>query len=98
MLGRVSGGLQLVDDDGPVRCAICGGVAAGPCARCRKPTCGDCCVLTERGARTWAICLRCDERGGRSLAPGWLIVGAWVVVPSVVLLGLVLLARWLTGR
>ena len=36
----MSGQLQTVSDDGPARCAICGAEAAGPCARCRNPTCG----------------------------------------------------------
>ncbi len=30
------------------RCTSCGEVAAGPCARCRKPVCGGCCVDDRR--------------------------------------------------
>lgn len=51
--------------------------------------CGDCCVLTEGGVETWAICLRCDRKKGRSLDRGWRTVVAWFVV---LLLALALLA------
>jgi hypothetical protein len=81
----VSGQLQHVDDDAPARCSHCGALAVGPCARCRKLVCGDCCVLTEGGAKTYAICLRCDARGGRSLLSGWALVLAWIAVPMVLL-------------
>lgn len=87
----MSGQLQHVGDDGPARCAMCGAEAAGPCARCRNPTCGDCSVLTEGGAKLWAICLRCEKRGGKTLAPGWTLVAAWLVGILVVLGGLVAL-------
>jgi hypothetical protein len=70
---------------------MCGAEAAGPCARCRNPTCGDCSVLTEGGAKLWAICLRCEKRGGKTLAPGWVIVAAWLVGILAVLGGLVAL-------
>jgi hypothetical protein len=43
--------------------------------------CGDCCVLTEGGARVWAICLSCEDRGGRSLRRGWIAVVGWIAVP-----------------
>lgn len=73
------------DGDGAIaRCALCGAAAAGPCARCRSPVCGDCCTLTDGGATTWAICLRCERRGGASLRPAWLGLLGW--------LGLILLA------
>ena len=62
----------------------------GPCASCHAPLCGDCCVLTEGGAKTWAICGRCEKSGGRSLAAGWWQVAAWVAAP-ILLLALVLL-------
>lgn len=81
----MTGQLRTVGDDGPAPCALCGGEAAGPCARCRSPVCGDCCVLTEGTAKLWAICLRCERRGGRSLSRSWSLVGAWLLVP---LLGL----------
>ena len=58
---------------------MCGAEAAGPCARCRNPTCGDCSVLTEGGTKLWAICLRCEKRGGKTLAPGWVIVAGWLL-------------------
>jgi hypothetical protein len=50
--------------------------------------CGDCCELTEGGARTFAVCTSC-ARGGTSLVPAWRIVLVWVLVPIVVLAGLV---------
>ena len=84
-------------DDGPVaRCKLCGKTAVGPCARCRSPVCGDCCELTEGGATTFAVCLACVKRGGKSLAGGWLglvgwlgaiIVGLAVVAAALVLAG-----------
>jgi hypothetical protein len=66
-------------DDGPVaRCKLCGKTAVGPCARCRSPVCGDCCELTEGGATTFAVCLTCVKRGGKSLTGGWLGLVAWL--------------------
>jgi hypothetical protein len=35
-------------------------------------------VLTEGGVETWAICLRCDRRKGRSLDGGWGVVRLWL--------------------
>ena len=67
----MSGGLQHVGDDDVTRCVHCGKPAAGPCASCKKPVCGDCCTLTDGGLTTFAICLDCDRRGGRSLTSGW---------------------------
>lgn len=76
----MSGGLQEHDGGGaPARCSHCGAIAAGPCARCRRPTCGDCCVLTEGGVGVFAVCLACNKKGGRSLTGGWWIVVAWLV-------------------
>lgn len=83
------------DDGGFVPCASCGALAAGPCARCRKPVCGDCCVLTTGGATPWAICHGCQESGGGSLRRGWLVVLGWFVKPMALLLVVYLLLRWL---
>jgi hypothetical protein len=98
----VSGALIPVDggDGGgsPARCIRCGASAVGPCARCREPVCGDCCVLTEGGARIWAICLSCEDRGGRSLRSGWARVIGWIAAPILALALLVVLLAWLTGR
>lgn len=69
----------------------------GPCARCKRPVCGDCCVLTEGGAKLWAICTACDRRGGRSLVPGWIIVLTWVAAPILLLAIAVALLAWWTG-
>jgi len=93
----MTGVLQHSDDGGgEARCFRCGAIAAGPCARCRKPVCGDCCVLTEGGARLWAICLACDARGGRSLRGGWAMVLGWILVPIAALALLVALLSWLS--
>jgi hypothetical protein len=81
----VSGGLQLASHDVTERCVHCGVQAVGPCARCHSPICGDCCVLTEDSARTWAICLRCERRAGKSLAGGWLHVALWIGGPILAL-------------
>ena len=83
--------------DGPVaRCALCGKPAAGPCARCRALVCGDCCTLTEGGMATWAICLRCERRGGASLRPAWIGLFGWLallLVGLAAVAALLLLAR-----
>jgi len=83
--------------DGPIAvCKHCGAKAVGPCAQCKKPVCGDCCVLTEGGVGTWAICLECESSDGRSLRSGWVMVLTWVLAPIAVLLVLVLLLSALT--
>lgn len=94
----MTGALQLHDDDGDARCAHCGALAVGPCARCERPVCGDCCVLTEGGAKIYAICLACEGRGGRSLTRGWLVVARWVAWPLLMLLLAVLALAWFTSR
>jgi hypothetical protein len=77
------------DGGGFEHCASCGALAAGPCARCRKPLCGDCCVITRHGVSTWAICFRCDRHGGRSLRRAWLGLLGWLGIPLLVLAALV---------
>lgn len=72
-------GLQEARDDAPTRCTFCSAEAAGPCASCRRPVCGDCCTLTEGGVQVWAICLDCDRRQGRSLAGRWGGLVVWLV-------------------
>ena len=76
----------------------CGGLAAGPCARCRLPVCGDCVVLTEGGAHVWAVCTRCDAKSGRSLSRGWVTVIGWFALPIVGLALAVVLIAWFMGR
>lgn len=89
-------GLQVDDGDGGLaRCFACGALAMGPCASCRRPVCADCCVLTEHGTRTWAICHGCERAGGRSLAGGWLTVLAWIALPLVLLILLTALLLWI---
>jgi hypothetical protein len=53
--------------------------------------CGDCCTLTEGGAQTWAICLDCDRKKGRSLSSEWRRLGLFLVGILVVLFALVVL-------
>lgn len=83
------------DDGGFVPCASCGELAAGPCARCRTPVCGDCCVLTTGGAAPWAICHACQRSGGDSLTRGWVVVVGWFLKPIALLLAVYLVLRWL---
>jgi len=92
----VTGELQTVGDDGPERCAFCGADAAGPCASCRRSVCGDCCTLTEGGAQTWAICLDCDRRKGRSLGGAWRGLGIWLIGILIALAAIVALLEWLS--
>lgn len=85
------------DGGGFEHCASCGALAAGPCARCRKPLCGDCCVITRHGATPWAICTSCAHRGGTSLRGPWLGLIAWLALPLVVLAVLVVAAYLLVS-
>ncbi len=94
----MSGDLASFDDGGGfVHCAGCGALAAGPCARCQKPVCGDCCVLTTGSAAPWAICHACSQREGRSMRRGWLTVLGWVLKPILLLLGVYVGLWWLFG-
>jgi len=94
----VSGQLQTASDDGNERCAFCSNDAAGPCASCGRSVCGDCCTLTEGGVRTWAICLECDHKKGRSLAGAWGGLGTMLVGILVALAAAVALMGWLSSR
>ena len=95
----MSGALQQEGGDGPVaRCVRCGAQAVGPCARCRSPVCGDCCVLTDGGAKVWAICLACEDRGGRSLKTAWRGLLGFLAIPVLVLAALVALLAWYSSR
>jgi hypothetical protein len=76
-------------DPPATRCAICGSVAAGPCARCRRMVCADCCTLSEGGVTTFAVCTGCAHRGGASLRHGYLGLLGWL---ALVVAGLVLVA------
>jgi hypothetical protein len=91
--------LHVSDEGGSFEhCVHCGALAAGPCARCHRPVCGDCCVLTEGGAHVWAVCVSCDRRGGRSLKSGWGVVIGWIAVPIVGLVFALVVLSWLFGR
>ncbi|MCA9678241.1 MAG: hypothetical protein KC464_24655 [Myxococcales bacterium] len=81
-------GQLLVAGDGPAaRCKHCGKPAVGPCARCRGLVCGDCCVLTDGGVGTFAVCLTCERRGGATLRGAWLGLLGWLAVVVLVLAG-----------
>lgn len=75
-------------DPPSARCAICGKTAAGPCARCRKLVCADCCELVE-GAGTFALCTRC---AGKGTSMGWPTVVGWL---AAIVLGLAAIAALL---
>jgi len=95
----MTGQLQSVGGDGPIaRCITCGKKAVGPCARCHDPVCGDCCVLTEGGSKTFAICFACEDGGGRSLTRGWWTVLLWIALPILVLAALVALLAMAQSR
>lgn len=93
----MSGQLQLVSDDSPTRCSFCSNEAAGPCASCGRPVCGDCCTLTESSVRTWAICLECDRKKGRSLGGAWSGFLMFLIAILGVLAAAVALLAWLSG-
>jgi hypothetical protein len=86
------------DGGGFEHCASCGALAAGPCARCRKPLCGDCCVITEHGSKPWALCFACAKKGGRSLRSAWLGLLLWLGLPLALLAALVTLLYAFAGR
>ncbi len=50
------------------------------------------------GARVWAICLACDDRGGRSLRRGWATVLGWIALPIAALALVVGLLEWLQSN
>lgn len=73
-------GLMSAGDPPATRCAICAAVAAGPCARCRRMVCADCCTLSTGGATTFAVCTGCARRGGASLRPSWFHLLGWLAL------------------
>lgn len=85
------------DGGGLAHCA-CGALAAGPCARCRVPLCGDCCVITEHGTQPWAICRACERRGGRSLRGAWFELLLWLGAALLGLAVLVGVLAWWAAR
>src|SRR5262245_28192803 len=95
---RVTSELALHGEEPDASCVHCGRPAVGPCARCDAPVCGDCCVLTEGGARIYAICVGCEGRGGRSLRRAWLTVATWVAGPLALLTLAVLVLAWISSR
>jgi hypothetical protein len=79
-------------------CAVCHALAAGPCARCRKPLCGDCCVIVTHSAQPWAICKACANKG-TSLRSAWLSLVTWLMVPLFFLAAMVVgLSLWFQLR
>lgn len=82
--------------DSIVRCYLCPADAAGPCMKCRRPVCGDCCVLVNGSAQTWAVCTRCEKSVGDKVG-GWGSLG-WFFLRLVVVLALLILGlAWLAG-
>ncbi|MBK9036824.1 MAG: hypothetical protein IPL61_37170 [Myxococcales bacterium] len=79
--------LQTHGSDPITRCRLCGRAAAGPCARCRRSVCGDCCVLTDGGVSTFAVCLTCADRG-TSLRRSWLSLVGWLAAILIALAAL----------
>lgn len=89
-------GLMASGDPPSPRCAVCAAIAAGPCARCRRMVCADCCTLTTGGLTTFAVCTRCDRRGGATLRTAYLGLLGWllgVVAVLAVIATLLALAR-----
>jgi len=86
--------LMSSGDSPSARCSHCGATAVGPCARCHRPTCGDCCELTEGGATTFAVCLACVKRGGKSVLPGYAGLLIWL---GAIILGLAAVAALLVA-
>jgi hypothetical protein len=93
----VSGELRVASDDGATRCTFCPRDAVGPCASCHRPVCGECCTLTEGGLKTWAVCLECDRKKGRSLSHAWMGIGLWLVGVLVALAAATAFVGWLAS-
>jgi hypothetical protein len=55
-------------------------------------------VLTEGSAQPWAICLNCHGRKGNSLSRGWWSLGAWLMAPILVLVGLLVALQLIFGH
>lgn len=85
------------DDGGAVRCTLCTADAVGPCAHCRMPVCGDCCVLVEGSAKPWAVCMRCHRGGTVRLGSGWAGLLLWIGGLLMALLALLVALRWVFG-
>jgi hypothetical protein len=59
--------------------------------------CGECCTLTEGGLTTFAICLECDRKKGRSLSSAWGSFGGFLLAILLVLAAVVALLAWLSS-
>jgi hypothetical protein len=93
----VTGMLQH-SGDGPVAtCVGCGVQAVGPCARCHAPLCGDCCIISEGGAKKWAVCASCADKGASSLSSGWTNLVLWIMAPIAALALLIWLLETIAG-
>jgi hypothetical protein len=54
--------------------------------------------LTTGGTGTWAICLGCDQRGGRSLRAGWSLVLSWMLLPIALLFAALVVLYLMFGK
>jgi len=89
-------GLLQHDDDSFLKCSLCGADAAGPCIKCRASVCGNCCVLVEGAAKTWAVCLRCEKQTPERVS-GWGGLLLFFGKIALGLLALILALAWLVG-
>lgn len=79
-------------------CTLCGAVASGPCATCKRMVCVECCEVTGGSVKKVAVCTRCADQGRGRV--GW---RAWapILLPltglAVVLVVIAAAARACTG-
>ena len=91
-------GLQHVQDDGPPPCRLCGAPSAGPCARCGKLVCADCCTLTKNSAKVWAVCLGCEGAAETEVAGRWGGLLLWLGGILLVMLVIVICLGAVAGK
>jgi hypothetical protein len=92
----VTGILRHHDGDSFVRCYLCGGDAAGPCMKCRRSVCGNCCVLVQGVATPWAVCTVCEGSDAPKVG-GWRGLGLFFGKIVLVLIVLIAFLAWLAG-
>jgi len=55
-------------------------------------------VITRHGANQWAICFRCEGKGGSSLRSAWVGLLAWLGGGLALLAAIVALLAWLSAQ